>query len=96
MSRTGDVTAGYRLHLPEIFSPADADYVAFHQAWIRAIRLLPPRFILHKQDWYLLAEYDQSTTLTDFLRCTISIVRKACNCLQAFKLSVPFIFLSQF
>ena len=52
LSKMGDYTLVYEVLLPEIFTLADQDYEAFHQAWIKAIRLLPQHCILHKQDWY--------------------------------------------
>jgi hypothetical protein len=41
LSKMGDVTLGYSVVLPEIFSMNAAEYEAFHQAWVKAIKLLP-------------------------------------------------------
>ncbi len=52
LSAFGDITIAYRLLLPEVFTLSERDYEAFHQAWIRAIRLLPQGCIFHKSDWF--------------------------------------------
>jgi conjugation system TraG family ATPase len=52
LSRRGDLTIAYALELPEIFTLSSAAYELVHQAWVRAIHLLPAGSILHKQDWY--------------------------------------------
>ncbi|RZM18653.1 MAG: DUF3875 domain-containing protein, partial [Pedobacter sp.] len=53
LSFQGDVTVGYRVELPEIFSLSDRDYESYHQAWVRAIKVLPTGSIFHKQDWFV-------------------------------------------
>ncbi|MEJ7691586.1 TraG family conjugative transposon ATPase [Daejeonella sp.] len=57
LSVQGDITIGYELTLPEIFTLSDSDYEAFHQTWLKAIRLLPKHSILHKQDWFVTDYY---------------------------------------
>jgi conjugation system TraG family ATPase len=53
LSRQGDVTVVFKAELPEIFTLSDQEYEAFHQAWLKAIKILPRHSILHKQDWFL-------------------------------------------
>ncbi|WP_438946735.1 TraG family conjugative transposon ATPase [Sediminibacterium sp.] len=53
LSKMGDITLGYRLTLPEIFTLSSTDFENLHQSWLRAIRLLPAGTVLHKQDWFL-------------------------------------------
>ncbi len=53
LSANGDITLAYEIHLPEIFTLAEREYDAFHQAWIKAIKLLPEHTVLHKQDWFV-------------------------------------------
>ncbi|WP_313258253.1 TraG family conjugative transposon ATPase [Sphingobacterium sp.] len=53
VSKMGDLTLAYELVLPEIFTSSEQDFEDFHQAWVRALRLLPKHSILHKQDWFL-------------------------------------------
>jgi conjugation system TraG family ATPase len=57
LSKQGDVTLGYRVELPEIFTMSNADYEAFHQTWIKAIKILPKHCVFHKQDWYIETSY---------------------------------------
>jgi conjugation system TraG family ATPase len=57
LSKTGDITLAYRVQLPELFTLSDAEYEAFHQAWIKAIKILPKHAVLHKQDWFVQAGY---------------------------------------
>lgn len=52
LSVQGDITLGYKVQLPEIFTLSDRDYEAYHQAWIKAIKVLPQSSIFHKQDWF--------------------------------------------
>ncbi len=63
LSMQGDITIGYRVTLPEIFTLSDRDYEAYHQAWVKAIKVLPGFSILHKQDWFM-----ESTYKADFER----------------------------
>ncbi|MGJ1318732.1 TraG family conjugative transposon ATPase [Sphingobacterium spiritivorum] len=53
LSANGDITLAYEIQLPEIFTLAEREYDAFHQAWIKAIKLLPEHTVLHKQDWFV-------------------------------------------
>src|SRR5215218_5551911 len=57
LSRQGDITIAFKLELPELFTLSEGDYEAFHQAWIKAIKVLPKHSIFHKQDWYMNANY---------------------------------------
>lgn len=53
LSMHGDITIAYKVMLPEIFTLSDRDYEAYHQAWIKAIKVLPTNSIFHKQDWFV-------------------------------------------
>lgn len=57
VSKQGDITIAFKLLLPEIFTLSDQEYEAFHQAWIKAIKLLPKHCIFHKQDWFFDTAY---------------------------------------
>jgi len=52
LSMQGDMTIAYEVSLPEIFTLSDRDYEAYHEAWIKAIKILPQHSIFHKQDWF--------------------------------------------
>ena len=65
LSVQGDITIAYRVSLPEIFTLSDRDYEAFHQTWIKAIKLLPQHSVFHKQDWFTNATYKADFDLYD-------------------------------
>lgn len=52
LSKQGEISACYRVQLPEIFSLTDKEYESLNYLWQRAIKVLPPNSILHKQDWF--------------------------------------------
>jgi conjugation system TraG family ATPase len=57
LSKQGDITIVYEAALPEIFTLSDTDYEAFHNAWLKAIKVLPKYSVLHKQDWFIENKY---------------------------------------
>lgn len=57
LSKMGDVTAVYRAGLPEVFTLSNDEYEAFHQTWIKALKLLPKHMVFHKQDWFFQSRY---------------------------------------
>jgi conjugation system TraG family ATPase len=52
LSANGDITIAFEVNLPDIFTLSDRDYEAYHQALVRAIKVLPKFSIFHKQDWF--------------------------------------------
>ena len=52
LSKQGDITMGFEVKLPEIFTLSLEEYEAFHHAWIKAIKVLPAGTAFHKQDWF--------------------------------------------
>ena len=69
VSKKGDITVVFKAELPEIFTLSDQDYEAFHQSWIKAVKVLPKFCVLHKQDWFLERSYkaDFSSDDSSFL-----------------------------
>jgi hypothetical protein len=57
LSKMGDITIGYSLHLPEIFTLSTDEYEAFHLAWVKAIKVLPAGTVFYKQDWFTEEKY---------------------------------------
>jgi conjugation system TraG family ATPase len=72
LSAHGDITIAYEVSLPEIFTLSDRDYEAYHQAWVKAIRLLPQGSIFHKQDWFT-----QSSFKADFEKAGKSFLSRS-------------------
>ncbi|MGO4770871.1 TraG family conjugative transposon ATPase [Flavobacterium sp. W22_SRS_FK3] len=65
LSKQGDVTVVFRAELPEIFTLSDQEYEAFHQAWLKAIKLLPKFSVFHKQDWFIDSKFEPDFTSED-------------------------------
>jgi conjugation system TraG family ATPase len=57
LSAQGDLTIAYEVTLPELFTLSNDEYMAFHQTWVKAIKLLPKHSIFHKQDWFVEDQY---------------------------------------
>lgn len=62
LSKQGDVTIAYEATLPELFTLSDAEYEAFHQSLIKAIKVLPRHAVFHKQDWFTETKYKADFT----------------------------------
>ncbi len=65
LSKQGDITIAFQAELPEIFTLSDQEYEAFHQAWIKAIKVLPKFSVFHKQDWFIDSKYQPDFTKED-------------------------------
>src|SRR5580698_1730116 len=69
LSKMGDMTIGFSVTLPEIFTLSNEEYESFHQSWIKAIKILSKQSVFHKQDWFIDSKYqpDFSKDDTSFL-----------------------------
>src|SRR5438093_341649 len=65
LSRQGDITLAFQVELPELFTLSDQEYEAFHQAWVKAIKVLPKFSVFHKQDWFIDSKYQPDFTKED-------------------------------
>lgn len=72
LSKQGDLTVAYQVELPELFTLSDREYEAFHQAWIKAIKVLPKNAVFHKQDWFIDTKYK-----ADFLNDDTSFLSRS-------------------
>lgn len=72
VSKDADITAVFRIELPELFTITPGEYEAIHAAWQKAIRVLPVFTIVHKQDWFLKENYQSDIRKDDmsFLSCS--------------------------
>lgn len=57
LSTNLDLTIGFKLHLPEVLSCSTEKLYLLHDAFQRVINLLPAGSFLHKQDYYLVREF---------------------------------------
>ena len=65
LSKQGDFTIAFEAFLPEIFTLSNQDYEAFHQVWIKAIKVLPKNSVFHKQDWFFAQRHKAEFEKTD-------------------------------
>ena len=57
ISKEADITVGFRVHLPELFTVTSPEYEAIHSAWVKAVKVLPDFSVVYKQDWFLKEDY---------------------------------------
>ncbi|GHT39111.1 transposase [Bacteroidia bacterium] len=57
VSKDADITVGFRVELPELFTVTGSEYEAIHSAWVKAIKVLPNYSIVHKADWFIRENY---------------------------------------
>lgn len=62
VSKDADITACFKVSLPELFTVASAEYEAIHSTWHKAIKTLPDYSVIHKQDWYIREDYRPDIT----------------------------------
>jgi conjugation system TraG family ATPase len=67
LSMQGDLSIAFELTLPELFTLSNDEYMAFHQTWVKAIKLLPKNSVFHKQDWFVQDEYEARFSNQTFL-----------------------------
>ena len=65
ISKDADVTVGFRVELPELYTVTSAEYEAIHSAWVKAIKVLPNYSIVHKQDIFIRENYKPDTDKED-------------------------------
>ena len=51
LSKEADITVAFRVPLPELFTVTSAEYETMHSCWVKALKILPPYTVVHKQDW---------------------------------------------
>lgn len=61
ISKQGDITLGYKVTLPEIFTVGTPEYELLHTTWVKAVLTLPAYTIVHKQDWIIQEKYMPNT-----------------------------------
>lgn len=57
VSKDADITVGFKVELPELYTVTSAEYEAIHGAWVKAIKVLPDYSIVHKQDIFIKESY---------------------------------------
>ena len=57
ISKFADITAAYRVLLPELFTLTGEEYEALHGVWLKALKVLPDYTVVHKQDFFIEERY---------------------------------------
>ena len=57
VSKFADITAAYRVTLPELFTLTCEEYEALHGTWLKALKVLPDYTVVHKQDFFIEERY---------------------------------------
>lgn len=57
ISKNADITAVFKVELPELFTVTSKEYEIIHSTWVKAIKVLPDYSIIHKQDWFIEENY---------------------------------------
>ena len=57
ISKFADITAAYRVLLPELFTLTGEEYEALHGAWLKALKVLPDYTVVHKHDFFIEERY---------------------------------------
>ncbi len=65
VSKDADITVGFRVELPELYTVTSAEYEAIHSTWVKAIKVLPDYCIVHKQDIFIRETYKPDTDKED-------------------------------
>lgn len=53
VSKQGDLTAGFSMDFPPLFTQSKAELEAMHRSLIKGFQLLPAGTLVWKQDWYI-------------------------------------------
>lgn len=76
ISKWGEITVAFEVTLPEVFTlhvgrddqgNEIGDFVTLIERWEKAISILPPNSIIHKQDWFVENKYDVDYRTGNFL-----------------------------
>ena len=65
ISKDADITVGFRVELPELYTVTSAEYEAIHATWVKAMKVLPDYCIVHKQDIFIRETYKPDTDRED-------------------------------
>ena len=60
VSKNADLSVVFEVELPEIYTMDEGDYEALHMMYLRAIKVFPPGYMVHKQDWFFEDQFEPS------------------------------------
>lgn len=61
----GDITIGYRIFLPEVFTLSEADAKHIHERLEGLFKMLPYATVIHQQNFYYVEEYKNNEFVTN-------------------------------
>ncbi len=72
LSKEADISVGFEVQLPELFTISSEDYQNLHSLWYKAIKVLPDYTVVHKQDWFIKENYQPNLQQENasFLSCS--------------------------
>ena len=65
VNKLGDVCIGLEVEKPELFTLGESDYEVLHQAFVKAIKVLPAGSVVHVQDIYRRDRFRPADQLKD-------------------------------
>lgn len=65
ISGIGDITLGYKLMLPEIFTLSPSTANSIQESFLTTLKILEPGIVLHKQDFFYSSEYEADFNIYD-------------------------------
>lgn len=67
VSKQGDLTLGFKMSLPPLFTLSKPEAEGLHGAFRKAYRILSPNMIIWKQDWFVKKEWAPEPSVLDGL-----------------------------
>ena len=65
VNKLGDICIGLDIEKPEVFTLGEVDYDNLHQAFVKAIKVLPAGTVVHMQDIYRRGSYQAAELAAD-------------------------------
>ncbi len=66
LSGIGDITWGYKIHFPDVFTLSETDYQSLYNQFLSAFSILPEGTVVSQQDCYYVDEYKDPKALQSF------------------------------
>lgn len=65
VSKAGDISRLFDVTLPQVFTSSNKELFSYHDAWVRALNVLPENTIVLKQDYFIGDEYREEVREDD-------------------------------
>ena len=74
LTKEADISIGFEVQLPELFTISGEDYEILHSLWHKAIKVLPQYTVIHKQDWFIKEQYKTTQTRRTYHMPTLTVL----------------------